>query len=212
MRRVHRKGPIVNKITFYLICSVALCALCFAVPSANAQSYNVSLTGGGGGQCTGTGTGTLAISGDTLEFLGNVGGAGGCYFGTNGYLSGPSTCTSASSGASCSSLDALIAGALYTFSSSAAHPDNAGACKDATHCSTPANTLNFVLIIPSAGFDSASTTNLNLGSEGGNGNTFHVGFDDPVLTPEPSSYLLFGSAFLILGVFYRRKFVLSRAA
>jgi len=209
MQEPYRNASGSSKLTLLVISVAALAWFCFAAPSATAQTYTVTLTGGGGGQCVGAGTGGLTISGDTLEFLGNIGGSGGCYFGTTGYLEGPATCTAASVGASCADLGALEAGAQYTFSSSLGDPTNAGACLNSTTCTAASSTDNFVLLIPVAGFDTSSTTNLNFG---GAGPDYHVGFDDPVPTPELASYLLFGSGLLGLGAFFRKKLGPGRAA
>lgn len=60
----------------------ALALFSFATPSAKAQTYIVTITGGSAGGCSMAGSmGTLTISGDTLEFTSTS----HCYFRTVGY-------------------------------------------------------------------------------------------------------------------------------
>lgn len=207
----------VKKLTLLVMSVAALALFCFAASSAKAQTYNVKITGGTGSCLSDSGaTGTLTINttSDTLEFTA----PGDCYFGANGPSAtatpgfGPSTC----SGSNCSTLPA--AGVTYTFSNQSGaggSTNNAGACDgtSSADCSTEANTFNFTLNVPSAvngGFTSTTHSNA-LATGGHNGDHLpSVQFDDVTQTPEPASYLLFGSGLLGLAAFCRKK--LGRAA
>jgi hypothetical protein len=207
MQESFRNGICSNKLVLIVMSVAALAFFCFAAPSAKATQYSVTITAGSGGGCASGNTGTLTISGGTLEFTST----GGCYFGTVGFNSGASTCTSSN----CSSLDSLTASTQYGFADTLGAPDNAGGCSSSSACSFAFLNENFQLIIPSVGFGSSSSThpvNINLGSVGGN-TPLSVSFDDPILiTPEPASYLLFGSGLLGLGAIIRKKLGRARVA
>jgi hypothetical protein len=196
-----------SKLTLFVVSVVVLVLFCFAaVPSAKATvtTYSVTITGGSGGGCASGNTGLLTINSttDTLELTSS----GGCYFGTVGYDSGASTCNQT---ANCSTLGSLAAG-QYGFNDPSGDTSNAGACTTASSCSVAATNENFQLIIPSGGFASG-TTDINLASVGNTGRS--VSFDDPVLvTPEPVSFLLFGSGLLVLGAIFRKKLGLCSGA
>jgi hypothetical protein len=197
-----------SKMSLIGICMGMLLLLCIAVaPSASAQTYTVNITGGSGptSGCS-SGTGTLTIGpGNSLEFTST----NGCYFGAVGYEAGPATqCLT-----NCSDLSTLPSGTTITFQGS-----NVGACSaNATaDCSVSHSTEGFNLEISSAGFLTTSSSGddeLVLGSTGqvGGFKPPTVEFDDAVLvTPEPASYLLFGSGLLALGGIFRKKLGLSR--
>jgi hypothetical protein len=199
-----RNGNSSSKLTLLAISVAVLALFCLAAPSAKATEYTVTITGGSGGGCYAGHTGILTISGDTLELTSS----GGCYFGTVGYDSGASTCTSTN----CSTLDSPVSGTQYGFADTSGDLDNAGGCSSSSACSFASVNENFQLIIPSGGFNSGSTTNINLGTVGGN-KALSVGFDDPVrIAPEPASYLLYGSGLLGLGAIFRKRLGLGRSA
>jgi hypothetical protein len=184
-----------------------------AVPSANAQTYTVHITGGSGtgGGCA-SGTGTLTIGpGNSLEFTST----GGCYFGAVGFDAGAATqCLT-----HCTELNG-VPGSLTANSTVTFQGANVGGCAGsaAADCSVSHITEGFNLFISANGFFTTSSSGdnkLTLGSTG-QGSGFSpatVEFDDVVLvTPEPASFLLFGTGLLGLGVFLRKKLGLGRAA
>src|SRR5580704_8782266 len=184
-----------GKVSLVGICTGLLLLFCVvAVPSASAQTYySVNITGGSGptSGCS-SGTGLLEIGpGNALEFTSS----NGCYFGSVGWGTGEATqCLT-----NCADLGTLPSGTTITFQG-----NNVGACSaDATaDCSVSHSTEGFNLIISSAGFLTTSSSGddeLVLGSTGqvGGFKPPTVEFDDAVLvTPEPASYLLFGSGLL----------------
>jgi hypothetical protein len=198
-----------NQLNF-LVMSAAVLVLFFfaAAPSAKAQTYDVKITGGTGTLGTGCNdagtTGILTISGETLEFTS----ASGCYFGTVGFDSGFSTCNNS---VDCSTLSSLTAGAGYFFQNLTSPYTNAGACNTSSACSAATQNENFVLNVGSGGITGSANTALQLGAVGNTPED--VQFNDGVLvTPEPVSFLLFGSGLLVLGVSFRKKLGLSNAA
>jgi hypothetical protein len=216
-----------SKLLFHMGLAITM-LFCIAAPSAKATEYSVTLTGGGGDACTGHGStpGILTISGTTLEFVGDTSFSGGdCYFGagssaTNGgYLSGSATCTSGPNGhsATCVDLTSLTAG-TYTFANNSTEIYNGEGCIDSAVCAPEGDGKgdvsgefnNFTLTLPS-NFLTGGSAALAVGNTG-IGNTYFVDFDNPVLiTPEPVSYLLFGSGLLVLGAILRKKTGPSRA-
>jgi hypothetical protein len=202
----------IRKLTPLAVSVAALALFCLTAPSAKAQTYIVTITGGTGTCLSDTGTtGTLTLNttSDTLIFTA----AGDCYFGANGTGAtatpdfGASTC----GGSNCSTLPA--SGVTYTFSNqtgAGGSKNNAGACNgtSSTDCSIEADTFNFTLNVPTAvngGF--TSTSHSDALAIGGNSSDHLVSvqFDDATLAPEPSSYLLFGSGLLALGAIFRKK-------
>jgi hypothetical protein len=190
-----------SKVTMLWVSAVAFALFYLAAPSATAQTYTVTLDGGNAG-CN-SGTGTLIVSGITLELI-----APNCYFGTVGHDSGASTCTSANCTGAGDFINTTTAGS-YTFQNTTSPYGNAGAC-DTAGCSVDAQNENFVLGIPSGGIGGSANTTIALGATGNTPVT--VDFDKAVLTPEPGSYLLFGSGLLGLGAIFRKKIGLARAA
>lgn len=191
-----------SMLTVLLMSLTALALFCFAAPSAKAQTYTVTLDGGNAG-CN-SGTGTLIVSGITLELI-----APNCYFGTVGDDSGASTCTSSDCTGAGDFINVAAAGS-YTFQNTTSPYSNAGAC-DTAGCSVDTKNENFVLGIPAGGIGGSANTTLALGATGNTAVTadFH---DAVVLTPEPGSYLLFGSGLLGLGAIFRKKLGRARVA
>jgi hypothetical protein len=73
-------------------------------------------------------------------------------------------------------------------------------------CTVSASTYGFNIIIPSGGFETTSGTPVVLAGSAAGGNTaFTIDFNDAKLTPEPASYLLFGSGLLGLVAIFRKK-------
>jgi len=183
-----------SKLTVLVLSVVILGLFCLATPSARASTYIVTLDGGNPG-CS-SGTATLTITGITLELI-----APNCYFGTVGDDSGASTCTSSDCTGAGDFINVAAAGS-YTFQNTTSPYGNAGAC-DTAGCSVDAESENFVLGIPSGGIGSSSNTTIALGATGNTPVT--VDFHDAVLTPEPGTFLLFGSGLLGLGAIFRKK-------
>lgn len=182
-----------------------------AAPSASAQTYTVHITGGSGtgGGCA-SGTGTLTVGpGNSLEFTST----GGCYFGAVGSNVGAATqCLT-----NCTELNG-VPGSLTANSTITFQGSNVGGCSTTTNCSVSHNTEGFNFFISSNGFFTTSSSGdnkLTLGSTG-QGSGFSpatVEFDDVVLvTPEPASFLLFGTGLLGLGMILRKKLGLARSA
>jgi len=199
-----------NKVRLAGIFIGLLVLVCLsAAPSANAQTYSVSITGGSGGGCSSGNTGTLTIGpGNTLEFTST----GGCYFG-HVFGTGPgssSTCTSLN----CSTLSEILANVEYVFSNGATlNTTNAGGCETSSDCSAAAANNNFVVYFNDAAACGRSGGHANscieLGAVNNSGKAFDVDFY--IVTPEPASFLLFGTGLLGLGVFLRKKLGLGRA-
>jgi hypothetical protein len=212
-----------SKLTLFVVSVVVLVLFCFAaVPPARASttSYNVTFVSGGiGSGCASGDTGTITINSttDSLEFTSSSG--TGCYFGevTTGtpvagttvttYDAGPTTqCTG-----NCSDLATLGAGDDITFMGA-----NVGACSPSSKCSTSETGFDYILMISSLGFTAATSASPDIivsGSNGGSNTPLKVAFDDPTLvTPEPVSFLLFGSGLLVLGAIFRKKLGLGSGA
>jgi len=209
MKGSARIGNSFHRLTFVVVSVAAISFFCIAAaPSATAQTYKVTITGGSAGGCNVAGAeGTLVISGGTLEFTSTS----DCSFGTVGFDSGPSKCTNAASGLSCASLSIANVGANeYVFMD--APKDNAGACTSSTNCSAgvdiPGGAVeNFTLTVNDANCAASgpAVCNLALGSVGGN-TPVDVQFDDAKrVTPEPASFLLFGSGLLGLAAILRKR-------
>lgn len=200
MQESFRNGICPSKLTLLVISVATLAVFCFAIPS-QAQTYNVKITGGTGGGCAAGNTGTLIVSSGTLEFMST----GDCYFGTVGLNTGASVCN----GTNCSpstDLDNLVGGMEYVFMNTASLTTNVGGCfgSAAGDCTTANTSLSMDVYFDDGskcGGDSnscisiGSNNNLNKG----------LGVDFEILTPEPASYLLFGSGLLGLGAFFRKK-------
>jgi hypothetical protein len=229
MWRCSSNGTGSRALTFLAISVAMLTLFCSAAPSAKATitNYTVNIvTGGlpaGSGCASGTGLLTINSTLNTLEFTSLSG--SGCYFGevTTGtpspgeyatYGEGPGTCT-----ASCSDLGNFTlpagAGDSIQFVGS-----NIGACSSSSspntsHCTQSAGGFNFIFNVSSVtgGFFDATSANPNIIDTGSSGNNapVKVEFDDAVLTPEPASYLLFGSGLLCLGAIFRKKLGRGRA-
>ena len=214
MQESFRNGSGSSKLTLLAMFVAVLGLFLFTTPSAKAQTYSVTITGGSAGGCSAKGAaGTLVISGDTLEFTSTS----DCYFGNimqdgNGFDSGPSNCTNAATtpppGLSCTTLSIANVGSNeYTFTDTSRDVDNAGACTSSTNCSSADVNENFTLTVHDANCATSGSAvcNLALGTVGGN-TAVDVQFDDAELvTPEPASYLLFGSGLLGLGAIFRKK-------
>jgi hypothetical protein len=180
-----------------------------AAPSTSAQTFNVTITGGSGGGCSSGNTGTLTIGpGNSLEFTST----GGCYFGKVGFDAGASTCTSSN----CSTLSEILANTEYVFmnSGSTSTATNAGGCQTSSNCSANAANDNFVVYFNDAAACGSTGGHANscieLGSTNNSGKAFDVDF--MIVTPEPASFLLFGSGLLVLGMVLRKKLGLGRSA
>jgi hypothetical protein len=207
-----RSGSI--RLTFLVMSVTALAFFCLAAPSAKAQTYDVTITGGSGGGCTAGDTAQVTINSatDTIEFLATSG--SGCYFGgvgasptagttvtTYGYgPTGAGECLT-----NCSDLSTLTASTDITFQG-----DDVGACSTTAKCTTSENTFNDQLQISDAagGFFTTSSAKPDViasSSNGGANSPVTVDFDDPVPVPEAPSYLLFGSGLLGLGAIFRKK-------
>lgn len=184
--------------------SVAVLALfCFAaVPSAKASdtivTYSVTLTGGTGDCASGTGTLTIDSTADTIELTSSS----GCFFGGVGYDSGPTG--AGACGTDCTDLATRAAGTVIF------NGAGIGACSTPTKCASGAS-YTFQLEIPSGGIGGADA--IVSGSNGGPNSPIVVDFDKAVLvTPEPSTLLLFGSGMLVLAGVFRKRLGLRRTA
>jgi hypothetical protein len=141
MQETCRNGRCSNKLTLLVMFVAALALFCFGAPSASAQTYIVTITGGSGGGCASGNTGTLVINSatDSFEFTSS----GACYFGAVAPPQAPTTqCLT-----NCSDLSSLPASTDITFQG-----DNVGACSTSATCTLSEGSANFQLQIPSGGF------------------------------------------------------------
>jgi len=191
------------------------------VPSAKASitTYTVTLTGGTTGCTSGTGTltinsGNTPTSNDTIELTTStgcyVGGVGAApVAGTTGTTDNFGPTGAGDCMTNCSDLSTLPASTDITFQGS-----DVGACSTSSKCTTSESTFNDQLQISSSGFFTTSSNDvLASSSNGGTNSPITVDFKDATLvTPEPSTLLLFGSGMLLVAGVFRKRLGLGRTA
>jgi hypothetical protein len=208
MRESRTNGTGSRALTFLAMSAAMVTLFCFAaIPSAKATvtTYDVNVTSGSPTCASTTGVVTIDSTADTFEFTDS---SAGCYFGGVG----PGTTTTDDYGptgagdckTNCTpDLATLPPSTDITFQGS-----QVGGCSTSSTCTTSSSGYMLDMVIPSlanGGFKTTTSFVALEGSHTGGNTAFTIDFDDATLSPEPASYLLFGSGLLGLGAIFRKK-------